>query len=228
MKARLLLVEDNLDMRRTARILLDRAGYLVTEAGSAEEALAAIERSLPDLVVSDIQLPGISGIKLCSILREQPRTAALPILLLTVLSRAPEKVQGLETGADDYLTKPYDPREFLARIQALLRRVQRASSPVDVLERGGVRIDLAGREVTADGRPISLRKKEYELLVYLIRHGGKILSRERINRALWGDEVIVGENALTVHIRELRKALGPRGEQIKTLVGEGYRFDDLD
>lgn len=228
MKARLLLVEDNLDMRRTARILLDRAGYLVTEAGSAEEALAAIERSLPDLVVSDIQLPGISGIKLCSILREQPRTAGLPILLLTVLSRATEKVQGLETGADDYLTKPYDPREFLARIQALLRRAQRASSPVDVLERGGVRIDLAGREVTADGRPISLRKKEYELLVYLIRHGGKILSRERINQALWGDEVIVGENALTVHIRELRKALGPRGEQIKTLVGEGYRFDDLD
>lgn len=225
---KLLLVEDDLEMRRATRMLLDRAGYRVTEAGSAEEALAAIEKSAPDLLVSDIQLPGLSGVKLCEILRGQPRTAALPVILLTVMSQSPDKVRGLQTGADDYITKPYDPREFLARIETLLRRVRQRSSPEEQLGFHGLRVDLTRREVTVNNRPVDLRRKEYELLLLFLRHPGQLLTRDRVSKTLWSDDVIVTDNAISVHIRQLRARLGRFGDRIQTLVGEGYRIDDSD
>ncbi|MBK8575660.1 MAG: response regulator transcription factor [Elusimicrobia bacterium] len=226
MTTKLLLVEDDLEMRRATRMLLDRAGYRVSEAGSAEEALVAIEKGAPDLLVSDIQLPGLSGVKLCEILRGQPRTAALPVILLTVMSRSPDKVRGLQTGADDYITKPYEPREFLARIETLLRRVRQRSTPEETLVFQGLRVDLTRREVILNNRPISLRRKEYELLLLFLRHPGQLLTRDRVSKTLWNDDVIVTDNAISVHIRQLRARLGRFGDRIQTLVGEGYRLDD--
>lgn len=228
MTARILLVEDDLEMRRAIRLLLDRAGHRVSEAGSAEDALGSIERSLPDLLISDIQLPGLSGVKLCSILRGEPRTASLAIILLTVLSRGSDKIRGLETGADDYITKPFEPREFLARVDAVLRRIQRTASPEEQLVFQGLKVDLVRREVTVNGRAVTLRKKEYDLLLAFLRHPGQLLTRDRLTQLLWEDEVVVTDNALSVHIRQLRDRLGPYGDRIQTLVNEGYRMDDRD
>lgn len=226
MSGKVFLVEDDSEMRRVTRLFLERSGYKVGEAGSAEEALGELSASLPDLVLSDIELPGISGVKLCEILRGAPRTAALPLILLTVRGSNCEKVQGLRTGADDYITKPFVPQELLARIESLLRRANRASPVMDCLHYKGLKVDLTRREITAEGRPIMLPRKEYELLVLFLKHAGQLLRRDRIVHTLWGEDVIITDNTLTVHIKHLRAALGRYGKFVQTLVGEGYRFDD--
>lgn len=226
MSARLLLVEDDPGMRKVTRVLLEKAGYKVWEAGSAEEAMNDLQRRIPDLIVSDIQLPGLSGVKMLELLRGQPATAHLPILLLTVLGKGAEKVRGFQTGADDYVTKPYDPPELIARIEALLRRSGRSGGPSTALDLEGLHVDTQRRDVTVDGRTVPLRRKEFELLVFLLRHPGQLLTRERISQALWSDEVVVTDNTLSSHIMNLRSKLGPYGKRIQTLIGEGYRLED--
>jgi DNA-binding response OmpR family regulator len=227
MKERIYIVEDDPDMREVTRLVLERAHYRVTEAGTAEESLAEIQKELPDLLVSDIQLPGISGIRLLEILRQEERTRHIPIILLTVLGKNPEKVRGLKSGADDYITKPYDPSEFVARVEALLRR---ASGPLvekpRVLEFKKLSVDLDRREVILDGKNVDLRRKEFDLLVLFLENPGRLMTRTRIGHALWGEEVVVTDNALTSHIKTLRSLLGPYGRRIETQVGEGYKFDD--
>lgn len=227
MKERVFIVEDDPEMREVTHLLLERAGYRVSEAGSAEEGLAAIQKQIPDLVVSDIQLPGISGIRFCEILRQEDRTRSLPFILLTVLGKKPEKVHGLKMGADDYITKPFDPAEFLARVEALLRRAGGGGrAPVRVLEFRKLRVDLDRRDVTLNGNSIDLRKKEFDLLVIFLNNPGRLLTRGRLTQALWDDDVVVSENALTSHIKNLRALLGAYGDRVETLVGEGYRFND--
>ncbi|MBK8574315.1 MAG: response regulator transcription factor [Elusimicrobia bacterium] len=226
MSSRIFLVEDDAEMRRVTRVLLARNGYLVSEASSAEDALAEITRSLPDAAVIDVNLPGISGIKLVEILRGEPKTAALPILLLTALNKQGDKVQGFQRGADDYVTKPYDPAELAARLEALLRRSTRSTAPDQVLTCDELKIDLNRREVTVKGEPIALRKKEFELLTYFLKHSGQLLTRERISLALWGDDVIVTDNTISAHLKNLRSRLGVYGPRLETLIGEGYRFND--
>ncbi len=225
MNKRLLLVEDDPGMRRLTKVLLERVGYRVKEAGTAEEGLALIQKDKPDLLISDVQLPGISGVKLLEILRGEPATAGLPVILLTVLGKSFDKVRGFQTGADDYVTKPYDPKEFLARVEALLRRAGTGTAPSSILELEGIRMDLSSREVLVDRKPIFLRRKEFELLALFLKQPGKLLTREHITTVLWNDETIVTGNTLSVHIKTLRTQLGPRGNQLHTLVGEGYRFD---
>lgn len=226
MKGRLLIVEDDPEMRRVTRGLFERAGFRTTAVENAEGALAEMVQAVPDLVLIDIQLPGLSGVKLLEILRGDPRTAALPVILVTALRRGPEKVLGLQTGADDYVTKPYDPNELLARVEAVLRRAGKSSPPSEALGCHGLRVDLARRTVTVNDQAIVLRRKEYELLVSFLKHPGQLMSRDRLARALWNDETIVTDNTLSTHIQRLREKLGPFGRRIQTLVGEGYRFED--
>lgn len=227
MKERVYIIEDDPEMREVTSLVLERAGYRVSEAGTAEESLVAIQRELPDLVVSDIQLPGISGIRFCEILRKEERTKNIPIILLTVLGKNPDKVRGLKTGADDYITKPYDPSEFLARVEALLRRTGGAArEPSKILEFRKLRLDVDRREVELAGKSIAMRRKEFDLLALFLEHPGRLLTRARINKALYDEDVIVTENALTSHIKNLRSLLGPYGNRIETLVSEGYRFND--
>lgn len=226
MSGKIFLVEDDSEMRRVTRLLLERAGYKVAEAGSAEEALGELAGALPDLLLSDIELPGMTGVKLCEVLRGAPRTAVLPIILLTVRRGDMEKVQGLRTGADDYITKPFVPQELLARVESVLRRANRSPAPSDCLQYEGLKVDLKRREVTADGRPLTLPRKEYELLVYFLKHVGQLLRRDRIVDTVWGEDIVLSDNTLSVHIKHLRAALGRYGKQLQTLVGEGYRFDD--
>lgn len=224
MSSRIFLVEDDPDMRRVTRVLLMRSGYRVSEASSAEDALAEISRSLPDAAVIDINLPGLSGIKLVEILRGEPKTAALPILLLTALNQGTDKVRGLQKGADDYVTKPYDPAELAARVEALIRRSRQGVAPDQILSVEELIVDLNRREVTLRGEPVSLRKKEFELLTFFLKHPGQLLTRERISRALWADDVIVTDNTLSAHLKSLRARLGVYGHRLETLIGEGYRF----
>lgn len=227
MKKTIYIVEDDPEMREVTRLVLERAGYRVSEAGTAEEGLAGIQKTLPDLVISDIQLPGISGIRFCEILRQEERTRGIPLILLTVMGKNADKVRGLKIGADDYVTKPYDPGEFLARVEALLRRVGGGTPfPSSMYECGKLRVDVERREVTLAGKPIELRRKEFDLLVYFLNHPGKLLTRGRISQVLWGEDVIVSDNALTSHIKNLRALLGSFGDRIETLVGEGYRLKD--
>lgn len=227
MKENLLLVEDDPDMRRTTRVLLERAGYRVREAGSAEEGLAKLQKDPPDLLISDINLPGISGTKMLEILRSEDKTTGIPVMLLTVLGKGADKVQGLKKGADDYVTKPFDPAEFIARVEALLRRAQRgAPTPDTVLGIDDLRVDLSRREVTVGKKAVVLQKKEFELLCLFLQRPGQLMSRDRLTQALWPDDVIVTENTLSAHIKNLRKKLGRAGDRLETLVGEGYRFND--
>lgn len=227
MKKAIYIVEDDPEMREVTRLVLERAGYRVLEAGTAEEGLAGIQKTIPDLVVSDIQLPGISGIRFCEILRQEERTRGIPLILLTVMGKNADKVRGLKIGADDYITKPYDPGEFVARVEALLRRAGGAPhAPAQQFEFGKLRVNVERREVSLAGKPIDLRRKEFDLLVLFLHHPGTLLTRTRIGQALWGDEVVVSDNALTSHIKNLRALLGPFGDRIETLVGEGYRLND--
>lgn len=213
-------------MRQVTRALFERAGYQVRESATAEEALAEIVGALPDLLVVDIQLPGLSGWKLCEIIRGEPRTAHLPLILLTALKRGTDKVQGLQGGADDYVTKPYDPKELLARAEALLRRAGRAPIPMENLSFEGLRVHPVRHEVSVDGKPIHLRRKEFDLLVLFLKHRGELLTRARLTTLLWNEEVVVTDNALSAQVKNLRSKLGPYGHRLQALSGEGYRFDD--
>lgn len=223
MKALIYLVEDDPGMADVTAALLARRGHRVKSMSTAEEALDLIRTRTPDLLVSDVQLPGLSGFKLCELLKGQPRTARLPILLLTVLDKEKDVVAGLRLGADDYLKKPYGPEELAARVDNLLRRAG-AAPETTVLEAGPLRVDVERREATLKGKPVSLRRKEFELLVLLLRQRGKLLTRERIVADIWPDNIVT-ENTLSVHMRNLRDKLGPLSDAVKTLIGEGYKFD---
>jgi DNA-binding response OmpR family regulator len=226
MSASLLLVEDDASLAGITRRFLTQAGYTVTLAISGEEALSLIQRNKPDLVVADVQLPGISGLKMCEILKENGVTASLPIILVTVLGKTHEKVHGLRTGADDYLTKPFDAHELLARVEAVLRRTRDSGVLEQVIRVGPVCVDTSRREVTVKGRSIILRRKEYELLSLFVRKPGRLWTRESLISALWGDDVVVTPNTLESHIKTLRSCLGACGIMIETQRGEGYRFID--
>ncbi len=226
MTASLLLVEDDASLAGITRRFLIQAGHKVTLAVSGEEALSLIQRNKPDLIVSDVQLPGLSGLKLCELLKENKETASIPILLVTVLGKTQEKVLGLRTGADDYLTKPFDAQELLARVDALLRRSRDHGEIQQTLRVGPIQVDPVRRAVTVKGHPIDLRRKEYELLLLFLRKPGRLFSREALHSSLWGDDVVVTPNALEAHIKNLRNSLGPCGSMIETLVGEGYRLNE--
>lgn len=226
MKPRLLLVEDDFDMRVATKVVLERGGYSVVETDYAEQALQEAFASPFDLVIADVGLPGISGVKLCELLRNDPRTSGVPIILLTSMRRTHDKVEGLRTGADDYITKPYEPAELVARVGALLRRTKGAAAPPSTLEWNGLRLELESRHAMFQGRTLELRRKEFDLLVLFMKHRGKLLTRERLSALLWDDGTLVSENTLYVHINTLRERLGSFGAHLQTRVGAGYILDD--
>ncbi|MCL4183819.1 MAG: phosphate regulon transcriptional regulator PhoB [Burkholderiaceae bacterium] len=228
MSARILVVEDEPAIRELIAVNLRHAGYSVAEAGSAEDARAQLDGALPDLVLLDWMLPRQSGIDFAKQLRADPRTAALPIVLLTARAQEGDKLQGFETGADDYVTKPFSPRELLARVRALLRRAGHAgaANDDDPIEIGGLRLEPASMRVLADGMPLALSPTEFRLLHCFMRNPDRVLSRARLLDSVWGDHVYIEERTVDVHVRRLRVALAPGGHQrlIETVRGGGYRF----
>jgi two-component system phosphate regulon response regulator PhoB len=223
MSATVLVVEDEPQIQELVAVNLEHVGHRVLRAGSAEEAEQAIRDELPDVVVLDWMLPGESGLALARRLRADERTRELPILLLTARAMEADKLSGLEAGADDYLTKPFSPRELAARIKAVLRRRAPQHSG-DLVEFAGLRLDPAARLVSAGERRLDLSPVEFRLLHFLMTHPGRVYSRSQLLDHVWGDHVYIEERTVDVHIRRLRKALEPSGHHrlIDTVRGAGY------
>jgi two-component system phosphate regulon response regulator PhoB len=225
MSARILVVEDEPAIRELLSINLRHAGYAVTEAGTAEQARSQLALAQPDLVLLDWMLPGQSGVDFAKQLRADPRTSALPIVMLTARAQEGDKLQGFDVGADDYVTKPFSPRELLARVRALLRRAVPETSE-DPLEIAGLRLEPATFRVFADGTPLELSPTEFRLLHYFMKNPDRVLSRAKLLDNVWGDHVYIEERTVDVHIRRLRLALAPAGHDrlVETVRGGGYRF----
>jgi len=224
MPSKILIVDDDDAMALLVKDTLSAMGYEARIQANAESALLEMGRTLPDLLILDLQLKGMSGLKLCEILKSDPRTQALPVIMLTSMTRESDKIGGLRMGADDYITKPFSMRELGARIEALLRRVHRGGKPADVLEAGGVRIDLEGRSASAGGEPVTLTKMEFELLALLLRKPGAVITFHSIGGAVWGEDKIATPHTITVTISRLKEKLGKAGDRIASVPGVGYRF----
>jgi two-component system phosphate regulon response regulator PhoB len=223
MSATILVVEDEPQVQELIAVNLEHAGHRVLRASSAEEAETSIRKELPDVLILDWMLPGESGVTFTRRLRSDQRTRDLPILMLTARAMEQDKVSGLEAGADDYLTKPFSPKELAARIKAVLRR-RAPELADDVVEVAGLRLDPAARRTSANGKPVELAPTEFRLLHFFMTHPERIYSRAQVLDQVWGDHVFIDERTVDVHIRRLRKALEPSGHDglIDTVRGSGY------
>ncbi len=221
----ILIVEDEAPIREMLNFTLTREGFKVIEAEDVAQAQARISDSAPDLVLLDWMLPGVSGVELARRLRREERTRAMPIIMLTARTEEENRIQGLEVGADDYVTKPFSPRELVARIRAVLRRAH----PDDVersIEVDSLKLDPVGHRVMSDGKELQLGPTEYRLLHFFMTHPERVFSRAQLLDQVWGDNVFIEERTIDVHIRRLRKILSPEGHDrfIQTVRGAGYRF----
>jgi DNA-binding response OmpR family regulator len=213
-----LLVEDEESIGTLVRTYLARDGYRVVWVRTGEEALAELPRHQIRIVVLDLALPGIDGFEVCRRIRAR---SAVPILMLTARDEEPDRVAGLEVGADDYVTKPFSPRELVARIKAILRRVEPRPQE-QTLRLGDVVVDVDGREVTVGDRPVELTAKEFDLLMYFVESVGVVLSRDRLLDRVWGVTYPGGTRTVDVHVGQLRRKLGRPG-LIRTVRGAGYK-----
>ncbi len=227
MTPRILIVEDEEALTLLLRYNLEAAGYEVETVARGDEAEMRLKEHVPDLVILDWMLPGLSGIELCRRLRASPGTKTLPVIMLTARGEESERVRGLSTGADDYVVKPFSVPELIARVSALLRR----SSPeriADVLAFGDIAIDREKKRVSRGGRAVDLGPTEYRLLEFLMERPGRVFSREQLLDGVWGSDIYIDERTVDVHVGRLRKALN-RGEEtdpIRTVRGSGYALDD--
>lgn len=226
MKPKILIVEDDANLVELATYNFEKEGFDVIRSGDGEEALLIAEEEKPDLVVLDWMLPNLSGIEVCRRLRRSPLTANLPIVMLTARAEEADRIRGLETGADDYVTKPFSPRELVARVRAVLRRLRPALSG-RALEYAGIAMDTAAHKVTRSGQPIQLGPTEFRLLRHFLENPGRVFSREQLLDAVWGRDVYVEQRTVDVHIRRLRKAINIDGlpDVIRTVRSAGYALD---
>ena len=218
-KGHILVVEDEANIADLVRMYLERDGFRVSVAATGERALDLVGEVAPDLVILDIALPGIDGIEVCRRLRE---SGAVPIILLTARDSEVDRVLGLEIGADDYVTKPFSPRELVARVKAILRRVNPPQS--GPLSAGDVTLWPERREVAVAGAPVFLTTKEFDLVWYLLANRGRVLSRAQILSGVWGYDFFGGERNVDAHIRTVRRKLG-ENFPLSTIRGVGYRVD---
>jgi DNA-binding response OmpR family regulator len=220
----ILLVDDEAHIVELAQMYLAREGFQVRSAGDGARALEMIAHEAPDLVVLDLMLPQVDGWEVC---RRVRATSDLPIIMLTARDETVDKIVGLELGADAYLTKPFNPRELVAWIKAVLRRSTAQDRPEqggEVLSAGALQVDAASREVTVQGRPVALRAKEFDLLLHLLQHKGIVLSREQLIEQVWGFDFYGQTRTVDVHIAHLRDKLDGSGVEIETVWGIGYKL----
>ena len=224
MNAKILIVDDQVDLLELLSMSLSGEGYIVQTAKSGAEALAAISNDKPDLILLDIVLGDVSGIKLTTKLKNDVETAGIPIILLTAKDSETDIIVGLSVGADDYITKPFSIKVLQARMEAVLRRSYPETQNVrEILSAGAIKIFPSGRQVFVEGQPIDMTPAEYNILTALIRAGGDILSREHLRELLGSIESTKNERIVDVHVAALRKKLGPARNVVKTVHGQGYR-----
>jgi len=222
-----LLVDDEEDIRELVRYNLAREGYQVVTVGSGEDALKKVREKPPDLIILDLMLPGIDGFAVCRQLKNDDRTAHIPIAMLTVKGEESDIVVGLELGADDYITKPFSPKVLLARIKAVLRRREKGPiSESDVMTIGDLTIHPGRHEVLVEGKAVKLTSTEFRILHLMARKPGWVFTRYQIVDAARGDNIAVTSRSVDFHITSLRRKLGPVGDYIETVWGVGYRFKE--
>jgi DNA-binding response OmpR family regulator len=226
MPSRVLIVEDEPDIRELVVHHLKREGYQVSAASSGEEALRQVQAAPPDLVILDLMMPAMNGLEVCRRLRQDPSTVSLPIVMLTAKGDEVDRVLGLEIGADDYIVKPFSPKELLARVRAVLRR-SRPAPGVAPLRLGALVIDLGTHTASVGGDALALTPKEFDLLRALVEARGRVLSREFLLDRVWGyaHASEIESRTVDVHVRRLRVKLGPEGWRILTVKSVGYRLD---
>ena len=218
-----MLIEDEKEIRDLVRYNLEKAGYRVAAAADGEEGLRQLFASRPDALVLDLMLPGMNGLEIVRELRAEPLTHDLPILVLTARSAEMDKLLGFEQGADDYLTKPFSPRELVARVKSLLRRT-RPTGPGRAIEAGPLRVDLDAHEALCASVKLDLTPREFDLLAFLARHPGRALSRDELLRKVWGYDFVGETRTVDVHVRRLRAKLGEHHGMIETVLGAGYKL----
>jgi two-component system phosphate regulon response regulator PhoB len=221
-----LIVDDEPDIREVIRFALQEAGFSTLEAGHADEARRLLPEQ-PDLVLLDWMLPGRSGLELAAQLKQSSKTRMMPIIMISARGEEEDRVKGLDTGADDYISKPFSPREMVARVNAVLRR-SKPDEVTDEIDIGGLTIDNVSHRVSADGIVIDIAPTEYRLLHFFMTHTDRAFSRSQLLDQVWGNHVYVEERTVDVHIRRLRKALEQTGHEhlLQTVRGVGYRFSD--
>lgn len=232
MSTRILIVEDDPDIAELVARYLDKAGFTTERVGSGREGLQAITERPPDLVVLDLMLPHMDGLEVCRLLRAHDGTAGIPIIMLTARAEESERIVGLELGADDYLAKPFSPNELVARVRALLRRAQRgasdrgSSASARPLAYGPIALDTDRHVVSSGGEAVTLTAKEFLLLEYLMRHRGRVLSRDVLLTDVWGYRYTGGTRTVDVHVRRLREKLPALAQGLVTVKQFGYKLVD--
>jgi two-component system phosphate regulon response regulator PhoB len=223
--AHLLIVEDEAPIRDMVRFALERSGYLVNEAENAPEARIMLAEQRPDLILMDWMLPGVSGVELVRQLRSDEHTRDIPVIMLTARGEEEDKIRGLEVGADDYVTKPFSPKELVARIKAVLRRVTPLNGK-DTIEINKLRLEPETHRVFTNDKTLTMGPTEFRLLYFFMTHPERVYSRGQLLDRIWGNNVYIEERTVDVHIGRLRKVLSPYGhdQYIQTVRGAGYRF----
>ena len=224
--ARILVIEDNPDIAGLLRHYLERSGHAVDHFDSGREVLARVRPAPPDLVILDVMLPGMDGLLVCQALRGDPATAAIPIIMLTARGEEADRIRGLELGADDYITKPFSPKELVARVAALLRRVERPVAAARILRYGPLTMDLDRHQVLVGTDEVRLTAKEFLLLQYLLEHSGRVLSRDLLLSDVWGYQYTGGTRTVDVHVRRLREKIPLFSTALTTIKQFGYKLED--
>ena len=222
--AKILVVDDEPDAVELIRFNLSAAGFEVVTAEDGEEALKRARATAPDLILLDIMLPEVDGLEVCKILRRDPATSAIPIIMLTAKAAEIDRVLGLELGADDYVTKPFSPRELVLRIKGMLRRGQPNETKADQIQLGELRIDIPRHQVLVQGKPIDLTATEFKLLTVLAQRRGRVQSRDQLLQDVWEYDNMIDTRTVDTHMRRLREKLGRAAKYLDTVRGVGYRF----
>lgn len=221
---KILVAEDEQDVLNLLATNLKAAGFQVLKAEDGESALEQARNAVPSLVILDLMLPGMSGLEVCRVLKAEPETRRIPILMLTAKAEEVDRIVGLELGADDYVTKPFSPRELVLRVNSILRRASTSNEVSDILRLGDIQVDRARYEVQVKGKPIEFTATEFKLLTVLMERRGRVQSRDALLNDVWGYESLIDTRTVDTHIRRLREKLGKTADCIETIRGFGYRM----
>ncbi|MBF0485718.1 MAG: response regulator transcription factor [Candidatus Omnitrophica bacterium] len=228
MAQKILIVEDDRDIARLVQYNFEKSGFSCVVFYDGAEALAYLQKRKADLLVLDIMMPGMDGLEVCRTIRADEKLKKIPVVMLTAKGEEVDRIVGLELGADDYLVKPFSPRELVLRVKAILRRGKSAEDEREILSIGVLSVDLSGHTVSVDGRTVDLSPKEFELLVLLMRRRGRVQTRENLLADVWDIHTEISTRTVDTHIKRLREKLGKPGKLIETVVGVGYRFRSED
>ena len=220
----ILIVEDEPDIAEVLTYNLEREGMIVHVVERGDDAVGALEAHHPDLVVLDLMLPGMDGLEVARRIRSEPATAEMPLVMLTAKAEEVDRIVGLELGADDYITKPFSPREAVLRIKAVLRRSSEGPGPTTAIEAGMIQMDIEGHRVEVGGESVELTATEFRLLQTLLEREDRVQTRDQLLSSVWGYSEDVDSRTVDTHIRRLRSKLGPASDQIETVIGVGYRL----